>query len=407
MAHTSIKVFKTSSSGIEVEEVANILGRPGCRFVGQLCSDQDGNGNIVNKTNKMAKIKPVRLINVYETDEIANWWMGNDGKCGLRITTYEQLSDFVSAVRSGLQLLLWKYLPPRGIRPGNDEEPLRLLDFDGYNRLAEFPMPYLSPYSPEYSIVGADASYASAYVLPSSAYPLDSLSLADIHPTGTTDDALDEYYFGAVFINVDEPNKWCVGTSSVKLKNLTSGVWNSLTVYGMNSATTSAKAYSEFLAVPFFSSKALTTAFNQGYTNDISGVFLSADNVVGETVYTHLSGKYDLAISNSSRWSANDPYVRGSITLSVLTGPIQDVTLHNVQINIYRNSDGDIPNGITLGTVTLYAGVDDRAEGDITINIAASEDSEGFDPSENYVIQLTCDELVGPAIYSSQLIQTT
>lgn len=391
--------------GISIPEIASVLRRT-TQHLGQLAGDVDGNGNRVYKTNKWAKFKSVRKANMFASQ--GEWWRADDGKCGLSITVYEELSDLVAAVRARSSALRWDYLPPRGEGSGHDTEPQRAGMFDGYYHLAQFPMPYLNPYSPEYEVESSgNATYASAFVVPTiSDFASLCLAIADIKPNGTTDDALNEYYFGAVLINVDEPNSWCVCTSLAKIKNLTTDAGSRFTVYGIASACTSGRAYSEFVAIPFFSSEQITAPFNPSTSEDISGSFLSADNLIGSTIFARLRGKYDLSIYYEATWRYSDPWVRGNVTISVTTGPTGvDVTLHNARVDIYRLSDGDIPNGQSLGTVLLEApGMDDRAEGTFSIDIYASEDGD-FDPTEDYVLQLTCDELPSPALIGSQLIR--
>lgn len=415
MPHTNTRIYVDTSTdpptGITHDDIGAVLVRS-ARDNGQLCGDVqwDDNANAwvrVNAINKFAKYKPVRKENMLDNRD--DWWRAGDGNCGLSINHYEQLSDLVAKVRARHSDLLWEHLPPRGaaVATGPDPhgfEPYRLLDFNNYIHNAEFPMPYLFT-DAEVTIVDHDATYSTAFAIPTVAQAIAqySLGFSDIRPTGTTGDALGEYYFGAVLVNEDEPSKWCVVTSENKLKNESTQGWNGWTIYGLDDCTSAAQAYSQFRAIPFFSSIPIEDAFNQDYEDDITGDFVTADNNTGEMIYVHINGKYDLAISQSCIWS--DPFVRGTLTIEVTTGPVQNVTLTNVQVNVVEKNDHTVViNGQNFGTVQLAIGAsEERASKAVTVEIYASVE-EGFDPTKEYVLELTCDQLVPPAIYTTTSI---
>ena len=103
--------------------------------LGVLCGDNP-------MINKFAKYKPVRYAEKNTKPQLnadmtwkdsANFWRGNDGKCGLDVTVYQREYDLTQGFESD-----WKYLPPRGdgITPA---EPYRIIDFNQYNHDAQAP----------------------------------------------------------------------------------------------------------------------------------------------------------------------------------------------------------------------------------------------------------------------------
>lgn len=401
-AYTKVFVDTANNIGLGVHEVARCLGRT-TLDVGQLCGDVNASGVRVNVTNKWAKYKPVRKANMYA--HAGDWWMADDGKCGLAFTTYEELTTFITQVRALSSSLLWGYAPPRGF--ATYREPYRLLDFDGYNHLASFQMPYLNE-GIELTIVSHDATHASVYAVPQGV--ADSLVLSDVHPAGTVDDALSEYYFGIILLNVDsgETGKWCAATAATKIGSVSTDVWNGLTIYGLDESTSAAKAYSEFRAIPFFSSVTIDEATNQSSSNDPTGTFLSANDNVGVPMYVHINGKYDLEITHNCYWSSTDPYVRGTATIADTSGPLKDIPLTNVQISIVEKNDHSVEvNGYNYGSTTIYHGIDERAEGSISgiaLYAPSGTGSGELDPSKEYVLCLYCDQLLSP-VYSTQTIR--
>lgn len=116
--------------------------RKGSNDVGILCGS-----NLM--INKFAKYKPVRLQNVIDSTVIngvqqlntstkqwlstANWWRGDDGKCGLNVNVYDTEYKLTQGFESD-----WGYLPPRG-NSVTPNEPYRLIDFNYYNHSAQMP----------------------------------------------------------------------------------------------------------------------------------------------------------------------------------------------------------------------------------------------------------------------------
>lgn len=89
------------------------------------------------KINCWSKHKPVKYNKCFCQDFSqtkpnydANWWLGNDRKCGMNITHFNSLTggnlqQMIDLYKSGNA---WTYSPPTGI----ESEPFRLGDFAGY-----------------------------------------------------------------------------------------------------------------------------------------------------------------------------------------------------------------------------------------------------------------------------------
>ena len=405
MAHNAAKTlcWAESNSGIDfASDVALVLGRS-TTDCGRLCGDttDPGSGDPGGKINKAAKYKPVIIENAISTDGISNWYRGDDGKCGLGITVYSELADIVDAILESPTALKWSYRPPTG----GMAAPYRITDFNYYYHIARLLFPQLREEA-EFIIpqLGTDGEQRSAYFLPSYESQDEanySLALSDIYPSRTTDPSLTSYYLGVVFINRSN-GAWCVATGDTPLSSLSTDVYNPITVLGATSAE-SQSAYSEMLAVPFLSSVKLDAPYNRSTQDTIVGNFVSLDGNQGCTMYFHKNGKYDMELIGTFRWRSADPYVRGTATIKLTSGPTDtDVTLHNVQIDVVKVSDDSDVNGITIQSLALTASTDERAEADVAINIDCSTE-DGFDPSSTYRLRLRADETVAP-VYSGNII---
>ena len=129
-------VYADSSSGVSVNDVQQALGRT-ANDVGRLCSDMEWSGQSLvraNKTNPMAKYKPVRhpSLAVLTPAQRASTRYGFGG--GLPPT--------LDLTQNNVPQNDWVYLPPRGKGGGSGgaDEWYRLLDFDGYASLACAPL---------------------------------------------------------------------------------------------------------------------------------------------------------------------------------------------------------------------------------------------------------------------------
>lgn len=401
MAHNAekTKCWIDSNSGIDfTADVAAVLGRASTDE-GCLCADVTdvGCNDPGGKVNKWARHKPVIRANALGTVGIPNWWRGDNGKCGLNITVYSELADIVDAVLAGNNSALqWTYQPPTG----GSSAPLRIADFDNYYHLAKLLLPILNDgavfISPQQ---GGDATHSAIYTLPSASSQDEanySLALSDIYIATS----LSSYYLGIIFINKNTSG-WCVATADVPISSLSPDVWNGMTVYGASSAE-GLTAYSEMRAVPFLSSERITSPYNASTQDTINGNFCSLDGNQGCTMYFHKNGKYDMELIGTFRWRSADPYVRGTATIKLTSGPTDtDVTLHNVQIDVVKVSDDSDVNGITIQSLALTASTDERAEADVAINIYCSTE-DGFDPSSTYRLRLRADETVAP-VYSGNI----
>ncbi|MBE6289187.1 MAG: hypothetical protein E7100_02980 [Bacteroidaceae bacterium] len=103
--------------------------------LGVLCGDNP-------MINKFAKYKPVRYaekntkpqLNADKTwKDSADWWRGDDGKCGLNVNVYDTEYKLTQGFESD-----WGYLPPRG-KSVTPKEHYRQIDFNYYNHSAQMP----------------------------------------------------------------------------------------------------------------------------------------------------------------------------------------------------------------------------------------------------------------------------
>lgn len=118
------------SPPVEIEDVRTVLG-VSSYDLGTLC------GNIHGQTNPWARYKPVRYSKLIpaETDL---WWRAEYGDCGIEpkdLTGYQEVLYFCNGDMNG-----WVYKAPLGGYATPNPSPYRLLDFEGYNHNAKFPL---------------------------------------------------------------------------------------------------------------------------------------------------------------------------------------------------------------------------------------------------------------------------
>ncbi|WP_297643631.1 hypothetical protein [uncultured Bacteroides sp.] len=107
------------SAPINPQEVYNLLGvgkYNGEYNINYLCSNNHG------KINKWAKYKPVKYPGLAPS---ANYWKAADGFCGFKVPRVDGTNI------GALETATWEYSAPTG-----DDEPFRLLDFEGYDHNA-------------------------------------------------------------------------------------------------------------------------------------------------------------------------------------------------------------------------------------------------------------------------------
>lgn len=88
-----------------------------------------------------SRFKPIVLnlpfINLWDKRTTTDYYyQGSDGKCGLTIPVYYQVSTFKTALTNGLNKTAWSYTPPTG----GENAPMRVGDFRRYNPKAINPM---------------------------------------------------------------------------------------------------------------------------------------------------------------------------------------------------------------------------------------------------------------------------
>ena len=134
MAHNSdfSYIHTSSDSGLSIEEVSKSLIRPGCGDVGMLCADKNAYGVDVGKINKWAKFKPIRhfTLGILTAQQRIDKSYGFAVDGTNAIYAHSMKAVYNAAVANAGD---WPYLRPRGVNTSlNYNEPLRLLDFDGY-----------------------------------------------------------------------------------------------------------------------------------------------------------------------------------------------------------------------------------------------------------------------------------
>lgn len=163
MAYDSVnkRLYKTASQGISTSEVAACLNDHRVtklgRSIGLLCTSP--------KVNMWSKNKPVRTKSFSPLTDLQR----QQANYGLDVsnahdTEYEDLLR--KAISSSCK---FGYLPPRG----GEDEPFRLLDFDGYWHKAETPYKYTLSHQK-----GEQSGWADMYIAPNA-----DLTIADLNPT--------------------------------------------------------------------------------------------------------------------------------------------------------------------------------------------------------------------------------
>ena len=396
-----IRLYTTTINGVRYgigfAEIAKCLGRT-TQDIGQLAGDVNASGVRVGCINMAAKFKPVRKGNMWFTQ--GDWWMGDDGKCGLDITVYDDLEDFVedmiAACKSGGVIdytshpLPWTYNPPRGGDAPGDIEPYRdIQDFHRYNKNAVFTKPRLQTDKKISIDTGGTIDDNNLYTIdfPDSVTYADGNTLAseglgldDIRPTGTTGSELSnvaplsDYYLGIIFVDCDNTSSWVVGTAEDALGDFVSG-WVGMTVEHATQLS-AAVANKEIAMIPFLSSEVVTD-FNSETLDGVSGAFMSSYGTSPTKAWVHRFGMVDLAITlNNKSWSGSNTGgdLLGTIDIEVCSGPnhTNNFTLSSVDVGIQRLKNGswvDVSGvGFTASSVTMYYGADEPATGSIVLN---------------------------------------
>lgn len=158
--------------------------------LGYICSNRHGH------TNKWSRHKPVPGApsgsNILYPNENTGWFKGNDGKCGLDVYTSNNMQGLANYVLARTETDRWKYVPPKG----GDNEPYRLLDFDGYMHNAIKPLYRVTDYNGAYPPGNYEYPRLRVYYMYNDVNP--SLFLTDILINGSP---LGNWYLGAIFVN--------------------------------------------------------------------------------------------------------------------------------------------------------------------------------------------------------------
>lgn len=174
MAYDSVN--KKISAPVSFYDVQLCLGTD-LTYLNELCTH-------IN-VNKWSKYKPVVNDNIF-TSVSPEWWLGNDGKCGLKITEYGTLAALIAAYNSGT--IDWAYQKPTG----GAASPYRLTDFKGYYHDATSPL--LDWSSNEYALNIASDSTLLVSMQTRAIDAIKSINLFNISD-------FRDWYFGAVMTN--------------------------------------------------------------------------------------------------------------------------------------------------------------------------------------------------------------
>lgn len=344
MSYSNGKISETDP--VTVTDVQTALSSQS-KDVGTLCASPS--------VNLWAKYKPVALVGIAPLRTSA-WWKGTSGKCGMDITTYTSLNSLFSALSGGV--FAWG----REQVTGGFTAPYRLLDFQGYNHLAENPVGEIGGTSYTISSGRITIQYDMAVV------GSDNLTLSDIEING---DSLDEYYLGV----------YCYGgtgtTSSfycTAAQPFTSSTDMSIEIDGLTDSYVGT-----YTVIPFFSSVRLTL---NGQAQ--AGTFLSANkqgvqitiNGTGTLFYLVAMGNWADAQFSSIEWSVFG-YNNNSSAVSL-----------SYSVYLYRKTaaqtyaGGDLVKSLYTGSVNLPAQTSDYAV------INQTDTVTGYDYSYEYYLAL-------------------
>ena len=206
MSNSNGRIFIETRSGVtygvEIADLQQVLGR-GTGDLGLLCSDQewyDNNGTpalrLVNKINKWAKYKPIRLNKlglVTDSERLLENY-------GLTIPSAGYGS--IDAMIADLPNADWTYLRPRGKGngQGGSDEWFRLRDFEGYFHGAPaplYPLADVSNTTAAEDTVSVGVGFGRTVSTDAGCLTLDDLRV-DGH---SISDTFSQFYFGIVLYN--------------------------------------------------------------------------------------------------------------------------------------------------------------------------------------------------------------
>lgn len=347
MSYSNGKISETGP--VSVTDVQAVLSSSS-KDVGTLCAS--------SAVNVWAKYKPVALAEIVPLRSSA-WWKGTSGKCGMDITTYTSLNALFSALSGGS----WAW--GREQVAGGTASPFRLLDFQGYNHLAENPVGEIGGTSYTISSGRITIQYDMEAV------GADNITLSDIEIGG---DSLDEYYLGIYAYG---------GTGSVSsfyctaAQPFTQSTDMSIEIDGLTDSYAGT-----YTIIPFFSSVQLQL---NGQAQ--AGTFLSANKAgvqvtvrgSGTLYYMVAMGSWTDAQFSSIEWSVWG-YNNNSSAVSL-----------SYSVYLYRKTaaqtyaGGELVRGLYSGTVRIPAATSDYAVTDQTSTVA------GYGYDYEYYLALVID----------------
>jgi hypothetical protein len=155
--------------------------------LGYLCKNTHG------KIDKWNIYKPVPGAphgrDVLYPQQKSGWYIGKDGKCGLKVFTSNNLQAVADYVLSTPESNRWSYNPPKG----TDDEPYRLLDFEKYKTNRIKPLYRITSYEGTLNDERIDLRLYYKYNMND-----PSLFITDLEHN---DESFENWYLGAIFVD--------------------------------------------------------------------------------------------------------------------------------------------------------------------------------------------------------------
>lgn len=314
------------------------------------------------KINMWSKYKPVVSTTLFHT--LSTWqssgFRGDDGKCGIKITTYSP-SSFKTAAKNGTTG--WSYTPPTG----GTTQPRRLGDFRGYCSDAYNPM---GDFVTNGLITSGKVSFQMDMAL--SGTSSTNLTLDDIKIGGSSGTSLSQYYPGVFVWNSSTSYFY---TSSSKLGSNSS--------FNVSVPITTAGKYNY---IPFLSSAAQTTG------SDVSATVISCGKSAKEV--NIVSSNTLRKVEAFGSWNPAGTAVV-EITAYISNTTSSSVTFSGITVQLRRSTGTSAAASSLVSTVTYSGSVTVPAQS--TKSVTISDISHSRSSSYNYWL----------AAYATQTTETT
>lgn len=287
--------------------------------------------------NVWSKYKPVISTTLFFSLNLwkSSGYKGDNGKCGLNITTYS-VETFKTAAQNGTTG--WSYTPPQG----GTTQPMRVGDFRGYNPSAVNPLG--SPVT-NGIITGGYASFAIDVFI--SGTSETNLTLSDICPLGINSNSLAQYYLGIYM--------WNSSNSYFYTSGEVIGAEADMNIEIPASAGT-------YKYIPFLSSVPMTSG-----VADASAVIVSCNKPSQEVKFV-TAGTLKRAIPEGC-WNSSYTKVE-EIYVTLVNSTPSSVTFTGIIVELRRNKQNDVSASEYVTAVTYDGSVTVAANESKTIAIS-------------------------------------